>query len=223
MVRRGGRGRRGGARRGGRRVRKMRMLRGVRQPVQYFKRSVWKAADIIASPGVGVNNNPDGSYRWNYSFSLNDMPGFTEFQALYDQYKIKAVKVSLFPKFSQSEGPDATMLNSNNLPQVMSILDYDSLATPWLISDLVQYQNLKVSRGNRVHTRYLKPRNLIQMYNGIASTGYAVSRSMWLDTSNSSIPHYGLYGIVDTSQVGTGVRVVYDVKIDYYIAVKNVK
>lgn len=206
-----------------------RMGRGLRQPVQFFKRSKWTTGQISA---------PLGSItRFSLEPVLGDVPNFTEFTSLYDQYQIKGVKITLFPKFSQVQGiqtldsgaPLPGPYPTNFLGVVATVIDYDGNLGSFAMTDLVQYQNLKMTRGNKLHSRYFKPAIAANVFrtSTAATSGYAVEKNRWLDCQYTDISHYGMYGIVDLTNVspawvGTG-DVIYDVKVDYYLAFKNVR
>ena len=194
---------------------------GLRQPVQFFKRSKWTTAQISAPIGAIT--------RWSVTPQASDIPNFIEFQNLYDQYCIKGVKVTLFPKFTQMQGietnPVANLtFNYNALPQIMSVLDYDDLGGSYTTNDLVQYQNLKMTRGHKLHSRYFKPAVATAVYSGGVTTAFsAISKNKWIDTQRTDVIHYGCYGLIDSTNIANGVAVEYDVKVDYYLAFKNVK
>ena len=203
-------------------LRKGQIGRGLRQPVQFFKRSKWTSAQIVAETFGGSSPYT----MWSITPTLADVPDYTDFTNLYDQYQIKAVKVTLFPKFSQSEGASSIALNSNNLPQVMSSIDYDGSVGALGVfnpSNLAQYQSFKITRGNKLHSRYFRPQVLSTVFSGGITSAYSVARYKWIDTTRTDVPHFGCYGIVDMSGGNTDTRVVYDVKVDYYISCKNVR
>lgn len=195
----------------------------IRQPVQFFKRSVWKPLFITATGAAPHGND----VPWSYIPTLADVTNSSEFTALYDQYQIKGVKVEIIPKFTQMDGLTGSSpgvpASSMQLPNIASVLDYDGIGTFNTMDVLCEYQNLKMTRGNRVHKRYFKPAVQSAVYQGLASTGYNPKKNVWLDCNNASVPHYGLYGLVTVSDTDTNIRIDCDARITYYLAFKNVK
>nr|WPR18745.1 MAG: capsid protein [Owegonang virus 22] len=189
--------------------------KGIKQPVQFFKRSVYtpnmySASTLTDAPFAQV-------------FRLNDLPGVSDFTALYDQYQIKAVKVTLMPKYDTATQvvSSGTVPNSAHaMNRVISCIDYDDNTALTSIGDALQYQNHKMTKGIRDHSRYLKPRCLLEAYGGIGLTHYMPRKNQWIDVANITTPHYGLKWIITQSP---GIALSYDMKVDYYIACKNVR
>lgn len=173
--------------------------------------------------------------QWKYEPTLDSLPNFTDFTNLYDQYCIKAIKVSLFPKFSQVEGVSVQDAGAglsglgavNLMGQVASVVDIDGNG-PTTMNELMQYQNVKMTRGNKIHSRYFKPAVAASIFKSTTAltSAYGPKKSVWLDCSNPDVTHYGLYGIIDLSGVSpsfVGAGFSFDVKVDMYIACKNVR
>lgn len=213
--------RRGGARRvGGRRfgpvrrrgMRGIRRARAVRQPVQFFKRSVYLSGALTASSAADV-------YGSNV-FSLNAIPNHTEFTALYDQYKINMIKIQYIPRGNSTDIQTGTTTGQST--GLFTVLDYDDNNVPTSIDELMQYQNMKMSRSHQIHKRIIKP---LARINVVGSLGAGVNgmyghRNPWIDCNSPNVPHFGIkYAI---QQVPNGSQI-YDVKIDYYLAFKNVR
>lgn len=185
----------------GRKMRPWRRARRVlRQPVQYFKRSTYTQTFQVTST-AGFTSNA-------VVFRLSDIPNSSEFIGLYDQYKINAVKVQVIPRINSAEIAQA-------VSQVASVIDYDDSVVPANMNTLVQYQNFKLTQGTKIHSRYLKPKISIPT----TGAGTMVAKSQWLDVATPDVPHYGIkYGFPQTPNAQT-----FDIKIDFYLAFKNVR
>lgn len=204
-----------------------RIGRGIRQPVQFFKRSTWRTGFVTCPLGVVTN--------FKCEPTLADVPNYTEFTSLYDQYQIKGIKITLYPKFSEVAGVGEQTVGGisgygslNLMGQIASVIDYDGISTTPSMNDLVQYQNLRITRGHQTHHRYFKPAVASSVFKNTSAltSAYGMVKNKWLDCSNADVTHYGLYGIVDLSNLSPsflGVNVDYDVKVDYYLAFKNVR
>lgn len=179
----------------------------IRQPVQYFTRTTYSQGVFVIPPATG----PAGGSLF---FSLNQLLNPTDFTNLYDQYQIKAVKVSLIPRYTE-----ASAVNSQNIGNFHSVLDYDDAAPPAALLPLLQYQNLKRTRTNQIHTRYLKPALANEVFNSGITTGYGPKKNVWLDCNSDSVEHYGMKWFCDGSVAG----VTYDLSVKYYLAFKNVR
>lgn len=197
-----------------------------------FKRS-WYTQSVVGSGEIG-------EYEGAFAFKLNDLPDYTEFTQLFDQYKLCAVKVTFqqpyndsetarFPRASAAQG---TAMPSLHLHHVVDFNDANTLP----ILNLQQYQNHKVInlsgtslRGGKTSV-YCKPRIALAAYEG-AFTGYASQRG-WLDVGDAAIQHYGLKwcldaqyadGLVSISGATWGVTVTVPIQLTYYVAFRNVR
>lgn len=187
----------------------------IAQPVQFFKRTTYTNAFLTTSTTAP-------SFK-DLEFKLSDVPNFTEFTALYDQYCIKGVKVVFMPRFNVALSNSIDPLNypvSSQIPQVWSILDYDG-ANPTTQNAMLQYQNLKITKGTSYHNRYVIPAVVNEVYNSPTTTAYAPKKKVWLDSANTSVPHYGMTVMVP--EANTSSSAAWDVKITYYLAFKNVR
>lgn len=180
----------------------------ARQPVHYFKRSLWLPAAIAQSATAVFGA---------ITFTLNNLPNATEFTSLFDEYKIMNCKVHFMPRGNSSE-----VGTNNNTGKLFTLVDYDDDTAPASIDEMLQFPNCKTVSSNRNHIRSLVPKHASLVYqSGIPPTvtpGYA-ARSGWLDCNNSSVPHYAVkYGLQATAGAN-----IFDIKIDYVVAFKGVR
>lgn len=194
-------------RRRGMKSRRRRLLRGgLRQPVQYFKRTVYIPAwhtQASGVPGVG---------RF-IRFTLSDVPSAPDFSTLYDQYQIKAIKVTVIPKHT-----DATIglgVQSN----YWTVLDYDDSNSPATLDELLQYQNVKRTRMSSIHKRYLRPCVNHELTQTSGVVAHNPRRNTWIDCAADLVAHRGVKFWFDS----TPTAAVFDLQVQYYLAFKNVR
>lgn len=197
--------------------RPMRMIRSVRQPVQYFKRSIYLSGNILSS----VSSDTFAGL----SFTLSQVAGNAELTALFDQYRINGIKYSLIPRGNTAEitaSSGASSVFQGQSTGVFSVIDYDDATAPTTITQLMEYQNLKMTRATQTHSRYFKPRvNLQGVTNlGTGATGPTMNTRGWIDCDFINVPHFGLKLAL---QQAVNYNLTYDVKIDFYLAFKNVR
>lgn len=187
-------------------VRRRRPRGGLRQPVQYFKRvqyiPSWHQINA-GNPGTGQALN----------FSLSQVPNASEFTLLYDQYQIKGVKVHVIPKFTET----AIGKFQGNM---WSVLDYDDATVPTALSPLLQYQNVKRTRMQKMHKRYIRPCVATEIFNTGITTTYSPKRNVWIDCASDTTEHYGMKLWFDGLNSDT---VIWDLQLTYYLAFKNVR
>lgn len=194
---------------------------------------------IDTRTGFSLNGTSTGLFNMQFNFTLAGvnsqfggaaptvlpLPNYTEFTALYDQYKIDYVECQFFfsNNTSSVNSPGTTM------PIMYLCKDYDD-SNVANYTDLQQYQNCKCWQlGNRTnsdgkYTIFVKPNVDIALYQGI-TTGYARGKSMFVDTSSPSVPHYGIkiaYDPIFTPASATNVGYL-TCTFKYHLTMSNTK
>lgn len=158
-----------------------------------------------------------------YGFIPTLLPNFAEFVALYDQYKVKALKVSFIP-MSNISGFTGTTLSGTGPVGAYSVRSYTALdfnydsSPATTIDQLAEYQNMKWKPYNRIHSRYFYPR----INSEDTNTGYTLKEQPWLNTQDNTRSHYGIYFGVDQTNAPVGT-VLYKIEIKAYLAFKTPK
>lgn len=188
-----------------------------RQPVQMIKRK-WVTEQSVNFDGTPADLTPV------FTFALSDLPNYTEFTNLWDQYMLAAVKLAIVPRYNvvtqESAGDAATKVGDI---MIYSVIDYNDSSVLTSRNDALQYQSCKATPGRKVHKRYLKPKYLSQIYESAVTTGYSSKRG-FLATTDPSVPHYAVktywHASDDTGVIG---NVKFDVVMTYYLMLKTVK
>jgi len=128
------------------------------------------------------------------SFSLSSSAQAGSFQALFDQWRIMMVEVTVMP----FAGPGATVAG-----QMYSVIDYDDAATPTSAAQLLQYETLQVNEIAQPFRRCFVPHSAVAAYNG-AFTGFQNVARQWCDSASPGIQHYGLKTGTDLSSAALG-------------------
>lgn len=178
----------------------------LKQPVHYFTRTFVQPAQYSLAPSAAAVGGV-------FLFSLASLSGVSDFTTLYDQYQIKACKISLIPRYTEASASGSLIGN------MWSCLDYDDSSAPLSIDTVLQYQNVKRTRMNQIHSRYFKP----CVNNAIIQSGSTVTSSpksnVWIDVANTAVEHRGVKFWFEQSTAG----VTYDVHCKLYLAMKNVR
>lgn len=210
-----GRGRpRGGRRKGFKGVaRSMTLTKGVKYNNYFFKRKFFKHTIQLsnANPSFGA-----------YTFKLSDMPNSTEFTNLFDRYRILGVQVLFVPHWTNADNNPVSSMALVN-PNFYTITDYTEDGVPTTLNQLFEDSSCKVTRGGRVHKRYLKPSVLTQQFESTISTGYSPKWGQWITTDDPDVPHYCLKWCGDQLATGTTQNFYIRVMMTYYIQCKDLK
>lgn len=191
------------------------------QRTYYFKRSCTKTA------AVSSQSNPVINY---YLFSLNDLPDYTEFTALYDQYQIAAVKISFIPLVSQvTSNIESTYSvlapTLANYYRSYSAIDYNNTSASGVTGpdNLREYQTYKWKPLPRTHSRYLKPKPIMQ--NGGSALNYTLPGKVpWFDVATGSNEGYaGLFFGYDAMPDLPNGTAIYTIECKYYLKFRTVR
>lgn len=147
----------------------------------------------------------------NLTFQLSDTTVAGSIAGLFDQYAIFAVNVRIIVSNS------ATVATSP--PLFTTAIDYDNVTNLGNLAVLRSYSTAVTSTVNEIQERYIEPCNAPALYSGSVFTHFGQSR-MWVDTTNTTTPHYGLRMIVGS--LGAAVTGVISFETTYVICARNI-
>lgn len=175
--------------------------------------TVYRFTRLANYSNIDVDNTAD--FATAYTFKLSDLPNYTEFTALYDQYRIRYIKLMFF--FQQD--PFVNMTTGSFLGRMYTALDFDDATSP-TEADIQQMRYVKVKRPVGIVKRFLKPRCLNTIYNdGITNAYTLANKKTWIDCSNPNVTHYGVKLFINKPS-GTN-HVTCTVQAKFYIEFKN--
>lgn len=195
--------------------RKKAYRRRFRKSTRYSKRGqkLYLFKRFTGAYGQLVISSLTDTYA-GYQFALRDLPNYTEFVALYDMYKINAIKISFIPQVTQNISLGA-INNPEASTRFFSVIDYNDSSSPVSVDELREYQSCKMTPILRTHKRYIyKPKILDSVRS---------SRNPWMATSNPSEPFYGLKVAVEPMFSSTTTVMNYNIEAKFYLSFKNVK
>lgn len=143
-------------------------------------------------------------------FALTDLPGYTRFQGMFQQYSITYIKLQVIPSNNVNSNPAAT------IPMVYYAVDYDDNIIPTQ-DDMLLKQGVRSRMTMRPWSIKLRPRVLGMTYESTTTTAYSPRAFTWISTSDSSVPHYGVKMWFSAPSVDT----IYRVHATYYLKFKG--
>lgn len=216
--------------------------RKYRRPVRRYKRKVVKKIRRTrryynftrhwTAPGITIQSGNSRTYASDvHTFALDQLPTFSEFINLYDQYRICAVKMKIFPSFNMNQvtGTAALANGITDLGRVWTVIDHDDdtafPASAAGLDAIREYQNVKCTRGNRIHSRYFKPSCLTDIQDSGGATAAAPKFKQWISTQNPSVPHYAIKIFYDSDVSNGSAFTVGTLRLEckFYLQFKNVK
>lgn len=186
----------------------------------YFKR--W-----TASPG-GVSTLSNTALTTDnmavFAFKLSDLPNYTEFTGLYDQYMITKVVLKFIHVRDQALLTNAAPAGGTSGGRVFTIIDHDDASVPGTANEFRQYATCKVSNVGRDITRVTVPAVLRQMWENSINTSYTPAFHQWISTTDADTEHFGIKACLHVNDPATVTNSIqYSVEAMYYIKCKNVK
>lgn len=202
-------------------MRRPRMTRSVavRTNLVNIKRS------FVTAPFT-VNNSWSGI---QLSFTLSALPNYSEFTALFEQYRINGVKLTFVPSadsldINQQQQNSSSAINWTTIPRLYTAIDKDGNGQYASENAILQYGNHRIIRNPmRAFTIYVK-HPCVQMgtANLVTIVGGAPKARQWLDCDNYNVQHWGaVVGGIVPYQGGTTVNMAYQVIATYYMQFKN--
>lgn len=159
-----------------------------------------------------------------WQFALTDVTAYSEFTALFDQYRIDQVDFEVSNLHNSS---DATT-NVSVMPTLMYAPDYDDASVPSTAGELLTRQRTQswTFRGNGVPLKFsVKPRYLNNVYRDSLTSAYNVAAPGYLDVDSNNVPYYGvkmwLQNCYITSPGGPKGEVHLRFKLTYHLSFKD--
>lgn len=148
-----------------------------------------------------------------YSFHLDQCANYTEFTALFDQYRIMQVQIDFIWDLGQNSG----------CSPLYTILDYDDASAPVNLGEYLQYDTLMItSGGSRDHSRVVHPQAAAAMYSGTFTSFGNAPRMMWQNCASPGIQYYGVKYAIPAS-AGNPTTAAYQVVAKYVLQFRNTR
>lgn len=150
----------------------------------------------------------------SYDFALDDLPSYTDFTVLFDQYKINWVEMNMVSNanWKVMNNSSAEHLSDTRL---FIAKDFDG-APPTTMATLLQIDNIQLIdiAEDGVHKVSVKPKhNLLTAASGTSS------QTGWIDCATPSVPHYGIvlggYGLTNTGSHYPVIRITARVNVSF--------
>lgn len=169
----------------------------------------------------------DGYWR-NYSFTFSQLPNVVEYTALFDEYKINAIKVTFRPAYD-SVPSDAPALNVNTGPQSYAHIFVDPAAVnpsgiygAATLNSFLENDGVKTYDTNKPFSVYFKP----MIRDQVQGTGpnAEIRRSKYIRTTETGAVHTGFNMFLQQNNLSTNnTRISLDIFVTFYMTLKNLR
>jgi len=130
-------------------------------------------------------------FSQKYSFTLGDLPFYTELTSLFDQYKIEKVKMTFFPRYSENTAPNTAsvaLFNTNTILWNVSSDDGTTLLPTQ--NNALQCMAAKMRSVNEPFSVWVKPKYQLEAATSLAIASARPSTG-FIDCDNYSVIHSG--------------------------------
>ena len=181
---------------------------------------VKKWGDLSAAQSF-TGNNSNGAL----SFFLSDMPEYSKFTDIFDQYKIRTVMVRFRLIYDPTTAP---LANQGVYPDIFATADHDDNIGLTAQSQYTAYSKCKtgVLKPYTWFNYKLHPSVAEQVYLNTTLTGYAAGKpgGKFIDSVYVTVPHYGLkFGIFTPGGITPAAAIYYQYQVYYDVLFKNAR
>lgn len=147
--------------------------------VMHFKRTYLRKAILCTTSAVNEA----------IAFSLDQLPGVTDFSNLFDAYRINKICIRNIPTNNSYVSQSAA--SNYELPQIVDLIDYDDAIVLATTTDYTQYNTHRIHRGNESWVRKFTPAVAVATLNNAITTPTVQKFKQWIDMGATAVPHYG--------------------------------
>jgi len=203
--------------------------RGNKMPRKMIKNNNVYITRVTQLEDFTIQSNFAWTHR-EYQFTLQDLPSYSEFTGLFNQYKISAVKLTFFPQYDSIDSTGSTYSNIAGegviaKPVIFTTYTTDDTVLLGSQATAMQVSSAKMVRDTlKPFSIYCKPKIQVE---ASTSLGFAavMPSSGWLDTDNYGAKHYGaqIGGRTFAASTASSPNMSYQCFAKYYLQLKNAR
>lgn len=191
--------------------------------VYNFKRTLSVNIPVV-NPVGGSISGANGSINSSIGIALSDLPGYTDFTNLYDEYRILAIKTRWTPNFTAYSSGSTNQ--ATYPPTLCTVLDRNDSAPISSRPVMMEYQTFRERPSSRINKIYCKTYCQSEIYRtGVSSAWGAARGKQWINISSNDVPYYAYKWSLFWPVAGTGSETVGNIVMDttVYLQCRNVK
>lgn len=152
------------------------------------------------------------TWSWRrIAFILAQLPDFTDFQNLFNQYKIHALKYDFVPQYSENASVPGQQWFGNVMasPRIYTVVDNSGGASVTSEANMLQYSNARLVDGLKPFSIYVKAPNVhLETETTTLFVGATQAAKMWTDLDNPNITFRGcaIGGIMPFGQANSAIH-----------------
>lgn len=123
----------------------------------------------------------------NYNYALQYLTAYSEFTALFDQYRITRIETTFMPTITE-----ISALGSFTNSYLLTAIDYDDSNAYATLNDALQVATASITPLTKPVTRGFSPRLALAAYSGTFTSYAQAPPGQWVDCASPGVQHYGL-------------------------------
>lgn len=174
------------------------------------------------SAGV-ITQNSATAVLGDIAFTLSDLAQVSTLTSLFDQYRIEEVQLRIRPH-SNAISTFTLSAATEAVPYMLWVIDRDDSSVLGTLTQLQEYDQVRQVEGYESLDIILRPSIAPAVFAAGAFSGYGIEESeMWIDCSNTAVPHYGCKFGINALDVSTTASWKWEVCAWYKVSFKNVR
>lgn len=211
-----------------------------------FRRRTWKRRKVMrtrkVARKVGVVNVKRTLYAgnwawattatndfWRYvTFDMTSFNNFNELAAVFDEYKVNAIKVTYRPQYDSIQNQTAAGTLAQPQAYAHYIIDPASTVNPAgtyvsaTLNSFLEQQGVRTRTLNRPFSIYFKPKVVDQVLG--TGTGSVMRGSPWVRTSDIGTAYRGYHMFIQQNALSSGnTNIKLDTYVTFYCQFRNLK
>jgi len=166
---------------------------------------------------------------WRYQiFDMSNFNNFAEFAAVFDEYKVNAIKVTYRPQYDSVQNFQGAGTLVQPQAYAHYVVDQASTVIPsgvygsGTLQTFLENGNVKTKTLNKPFSIYYKPQVTDQVFN--TGTASVMRRSPWVRTSDTSTVYRGYHMYLQQNNFSnTNTNIKLDLYITMYVSFRNLK
>lgn len=161
---------------------------------------------------------------WRYYIHRpSEMPNWAEYSAVFDEYRLNAVKVTFMPRYDSVDVSAATPMFYGH-----SVIDSASTMIPTgtygsgSLNTLMENSGVRTRSLSKPFSIYYRPKIAMQAFGG--ATNVYQTTPKFLKTNDTSVDYRGFHMYLQGNQFSaSGSNVKLDVFVTYYVTFRNTR
>lgn len=183
---------------------------------------------VTLRDNVGSIGHIAGTWTaYPYTFRAGNLPNYSAYQALFDQYRINAVKLTFTPYWDNNDLGQQGSTTVAAMPRVYTIIDRNGIGPGSIATEdlMLEYGNCRqITRPGQPFSIYIKSPGIetdVEV-SGVGVPAMTMYKK-FLDTNTGTVDHFGCaIGWIQPGVTGT-TSFNYHVVATYYLQFKTIR